>query len=191
MENNIIVLLSPSCGGKDTVAKKLNKIGYEYVISTTTRPIREGESERNPYIFTDNENFEKLIKNDELIEYREYRASNGELWYYGVETKEIDKTKSYVAVLDPVGLEGFKSFFPNSVTSIYLDAPESVRKKRCIKRGDYNKKEWKYRLDSDNKMFNEDFINKNIDYVVNAENDEYTVFEIINKRIIKEIKSNK
>lgn len=34
-------------------------------------------------------------------------------------------------------------------------------------------------------MFNEDFINKNIDYVVNVENDEYTVFEIINKRIIK------
>ena len=34
-------------------------------------------------------------------------------------------------------------------------------------------------------MFNEDFINKNIDYVVNAENDEYIVFEIINKRIIK------
>ena len=34
-------------------------------------------------------------------------------------------------------------------------------------------------------MFNEDFINKNIDYVVNVENDEYTIFEIINKRIIK------
>lgn len=185
MENKIIILLGSCAVGKDTVAKKLNKMGYEYVISTTTRPMRDGESDRNPYIFTDNKSFEELIKNDELIEYREYKASNGEIWYYGVETKEIDKSKSYVAVLDPVGLEGFKDFFPNNVISLYLDASESVRKKRCIERGDYNRKEWKYRLESDNKMFNEDFINKNIDYVVNAENDEYNVFEIINKRIIK------
>ena len=185
MGNEIIVLLGQSAVGKDTLAKKLNRMGYEYVISTTTRPMRTGESERNPYIFTDNQTFEKLINNNELIEYREYKSANGELWYYGVEIKEIDKTKSYVAVLDPVGLEGFKDFFPKNVISIYLDASENIRKKRCIERGDYNRKEWKYRLESDNKMFNEDFINKNIDYVVNAENDEYTVFEIVNKRIIK------
>lgn len=184
MDNKIIILLGYCAVGKDTIAKKLNNIGYEYVISTTTRPIRNGESERNPYIFTDNKKFEELIKNNELIEYREYKASNGETWYYGVETKEIDKSKRYVAVLDPVGLDGFKIFFPENVISIFLDASESIRKKRCIDRGDYNRKEWKYRLQSDTSMFGGDFIFKNIDYVVNAENDDVTVFEIIKNRIL-------
>jgi guanylate kinase len=169
-KNNRIVILLGSCAvGKDTIAKLLNKEGYEYVISTTTRPIRDGESERNPYNFTDNKTFEELIKNDELIEYREYKASSGDIWYYGVENKEIDRTKNYVAVLDPVGLDGFKEYSPDSVISFFLEASEEVRKERCKIRGDYEEKEWGYRLESDNNMFTDDFIENNIDYVIDAE----------------------
>ena len=179
MDNKIVILLGHSSVGKDTIAKLLNRKGYEYVISTTTRPIREGESERNPYIFTNNEHFENLIKNNELIEYRKYNASNGETWYYGVENDEIDKNKSYVAVLDPVGLDGFKIYSPNNVISFFLDANDEIRKQRCILRGDFNEVEWEHRKESDNNMFNENFIKENIDYIINAEKEEDKILEEI------------
>ena len=66
------------------------------------RTISEDLDDNQIEYYNRKKTFEKLINNNELIEYREYKASNGEIWYYGVEIKEIDKTKSYVAVLDPL-----------------------------------------------------------------------------------------
>lgn len=168
-DNKIIILLGSSCSGKDTIAKLLQEEGYNFVVSTTTRPIRIGESEREPYIFTNNDYFEFLIKSNLLIEYREYKTQNGDIWYYGVEEKEIDKNKNYIAVLDPVGLDGFNQFFKEGVVSFYLCAGKGVRKQRCIDRGDYNEQEWEHRLISDNNMFTDDYIDNNVDYRISAE----------------------
>ena len=73
----IITILGKSSSGKDTAARILEKdYGYNFVVSTTTRPIRDGESERNPYNFVSDSTFKDLIKDDELIEYREYNTIN-------------------------------------------------------------------------------------------------------------------
>lgn len=183
MDNKIVILLGHSSVGKDTIAKLLNRKGYEYVISTTTRPMRSGESHRDPYIFTDNEHFEYLIKNNLLIEYREYTPSNGNKWYYGVENDEINRNKSYVAVLDPVGLEGFKKYSPDNVIAFFLDATELTRKNRCIARGDFNEVEWEHRKESDYSMFNIDFIKHNIDYIINTERPQKEILNEILKKI--------
>jgi len=72
----IITILGKSSSGKDTAARILEKdYGYNFVVSTTTRPIRDGESERNPYNFVSDSTFKDLIKDDELIEYREYNTT--------------------------------------------------------------------------------------------------------------------
>ena len=154
----IYVILGKCCSGKDTAAREMeSKHNINFVISTTTRPMRAGESEGNPYHFITNEEFERKISNGELIEYREY-IRNGEKWYYGVTKDQIEDSKCYVAVLDIVGLREFRKKFGNRVVPTYIDVPEEERKRRCIERGDYDGKEWELREQSDNAMFTEEVI---------------------------------
>ena len=49
---DIIVLCSPSCGGKDTLLKLMvEDCGYSPIISHTTRPIRPSEQDGREYKF--------------------------------------------------------------------------------------------------------------------------------------------
>lgn len=75
----LFVLSAPSGGGKDTVIKALKDQGMDFhvVSSVTTRAIRPGESEGNPYHFVTQETFEQMIANDELLEYAKVHGN----WY--------------------------------------------------------------------------------------------------------------
>jgi guanylate kinase len=180
---NIIILSGPCSSGKDVIARLLEKEGFNFVISTTTRPIRENEINKKLYNFTNNDNFEKLIKRCKLIEYRKYITNNNETWYYGTQHKEIKKDKNYVAILDSVGLYRFKQHFKDVVISFYMDASEDVRKERCKRRGDYNEIEWLNRLKNDNEIFSKEFIENEIDYVINAEDNPNEILNEIIKKI--------
>ena len=161
----IYVILGKCCAGKDTTARELeSQHSVNFVISTTTRPMRDGESGGNPYHFITNEEFECKISDNELIEYREY-IRDGEKWYYGVTKDQIEDSKCYVAVLDIVGLREFRKKFGDRVVATYIDVPEEERKRRCIERGDYDKKGWSLRKQSDDAMFKDEII-KEIGHVI-------------------------
>jgi len=181
----IIILTGCSASGKDTISRILEKeYGYNFVVSTTTRPIRDGESERNPYNFVNNSTFEDLIKNDELIEYREYHTlvnNIPDVWYYGVENKEVDPSKNTVVVLDTVGLTGFSEKFGDKVTSFYLDVDLETRKRRCVERGDYNEFEFNRRAEDDEIRFSKEVIQSKIDYVITSTDRNEIVNEILSK----------
>jgi len=179
-KNNIVILCGKSSSGKDTIARMLEKDhGYNFVISTTTRPIRPGESEKDPYYFVNNDDFQKLIEKEKLIEYREYHTlvnNVPDIWYYGVEKKEIDPNKKYVVVLDIVGLKEFNKFFKERIASFYLDVDDQTRKDRCIARGDYDDSEFNRRLIDDEKVFSPDIISANVDHTINT----YDKFDVVN-----------
>ncbi len=66
----MIVLSSPSGAGKTTLVKMLSKIdNYEISISHTTRQPRPSEVPDKDYFFVDENEFNRLIKNEELLEY--------------------------------------------------------------------------------------------------------------------------
>ncbi len=67
----LFVLSAPSGTGKDSVIHALKKQGMDFYVvpSVTTRAPRAGESEGNPYHFVSQEQFTRLVENDELIEY--------------------------------------------------------------------------------------------------------------------------
>lgn len=172
MNNKIIILIGKSASGKDTLARLIEEnLGFNFIVSTTTRPMRPGESNRNPYNFVNNEHFENLIKQNELIEYREYNTlvdNIPEKWYYGVENHEVDNSKKYVVVLDTVGLREFKEHFSDRVISIFLDVDDHTRKLRCVQRGDFNETEWHRRLEDDKIRFSPEIIENEIQYVINS-----------------------
>ena len=66
----MIVLSSPSGAGKTTLVKMLSKLdNYEISISHTTREPRNDEINNKDYFFVNNDEFKRLIKNEEFIEY--------------------------------------------------------------------------------------------------------------------------
>lgn len=173
--SKIIVICGFSASGKDTIAKYISRqYDYEMVISTTTRPMREGESEGKPYHFTSKKEFLRLIESESLLEYRCYNTLlNGihDTWYYGIGKDTIEPNKNYVVVLDLWGLNQFKKNFDN-VISFFIDVPNTIRKVRAMQgRKDFNETEWKRRLADDRKQFTKvkiaectDFKVKNFDF---------------------------
>ena len=66
----MIVLSSPSGAGKTTLVKMLSGIdNFEISISHTTRQPRPSETSNKDYFFVNNDEFKRLIKNEEFLEY--------------------------------------------------------------------------------------------------------------------------
>tara|TARA_Y100001958_G_C21026320_1_gene400970 strand:- start:160 stop:792 length:633 start_codon:yes stop_codon:yes gene_type:complete len=66
----MIILSSPSGAGKTTLAKLLSKLdNFEISISHTTRKPRENEVPDEDYYFVKEDEFKRLIKNEEFLEY--------------------------------------------------------------------------------------------------------------------------
>ena len=66
----MVVLSSPSGAGKTTLVKLLSKKkNFNISISHTTRKPRVNEIENQDYYFVNNEKFQKLVKNEEFLEY--------------------------------------------------------------------------------------------------------------------------
>ena len=65
-----VILSSPSGAGKTTLVKLISKDkSFKTSISHTTRKPRPNEVSNEDYYFVDNKKFEKLIENEEFLEY--------------------------------------------------------------------------------------------------------------------------
>ena len=66
----MIILSSPSGAGKTTLVKMLSRLdNFEISISHTTRQPRRNETPNNDYFFIGEDEFKRLIKNEEFLEY--------------------------------------------------------------------------------------------------------------------------
>lgn len=67
----LIVISGPSGVGKDCVVQQLKErdCPFHFVVTATSRPPRPGEVHGMDYFFVSNDEFETLIRNDELLEH--------------------------------------------------------------------------------------------------------------------------
>ena len=66
----MVILSSPSGAGKTTLVKLLSEKKNSFVsVSHTTRKPRSNEKNGKDYFFVNDEEFKRLIKNDEFLEY--------------------------------------------------------------------------------------------------------------------------
>jgi len=160
----LIVLSGPSGAGKGTICQELLRSYPElnYSISATTRAPREGEQNGVNYWFTSHEEFQKLIKNDQLLEWAEVYGN-----FYGTPCHQIAALlncgKDVVLEIDTQGATQIKKKFPQGVC-IYI-APPSLDElaKRIHKRGTDSLENIKTRLSSANVELKYVY---NYDYVV-------------------------
>ena len=99
----MIILSSPSGAGKTTLVKMLSEIdNYEVSISHTTRQPRPSEVPNKDYFFVDENEFNRLIKNEEFLEYA--KVFNN---FYGTtRTPVIDKLNKEKNVLFDIDWQG-------------------------------------------------------------------------------------
>jgi guanylate kinase len=121
----LFVLSAPSGAGKDTVIHALKQQGMDFylVISVTTRPPRPGESEGNPYHFISQQEFDRLVANDELLEYANVHGN----WYGQPRQPIRDNLRAGRDVLLKIDVQGaatVRSKVPQAIF-IFL-VPESL-----------------------------------------------------------------
>jgi guanylate kinase len=133
----LIVLSSPSGGGKSSLAKALLEINSNLLlsVSVTTRTPRALEIDGKDYHFVSPEIFSKMQNDNELLEVTEILNN-----FYGtskVLTEELmKKNKNIIFDIDPLGAQNIKKLWPNNVITIFIDVPSiDILKSRMISRG--------------------------------------------------------
>ena len=99
----MIILSSPSGAGKTTLVNLLSKLdNFEISISHTTRKPRPDEIPDKDYYFVTEDNFKRLIKNEEFLEYA--KVFNN--FYGSTRTPVIDKLNKGKNILFDIDWQG-------------------------------------------------------------------------------------
>lgn len=145
---SIIVISGPSGAGKNTVYDEIKKKSDRIVqtVSVTTRAPRLNEKDGVDYYFVTEEQFRKLIDNNEFIEYVQYGKN-----YYGTLKSEVERLASdgniVILVIEVEGAKRIREAFPES-KSVFL-VPSSVEEleRRIRLRGENTEEELQTRIE--------------------------------------------
>ena len=120
----ILVLSGPSGAGKSSLIKKIeDKIGeFYFSISTTTRPMREGEVEGVHYHFVSQDEFKKDIEDEHFLEYALVHGN-----YYGTSIKPVKEALSRGEIvifdIDVQGHDAVQNRLGDITTSVFVTTP--------------------------------------------------------------------
>lgn len=146
-EQGVLVVLSGFSGaGKGTIMKEIIKrYPYFLSISATTRKPREGEVDGVDYFFHTKEEFETMIKNNELIEWAEYVGN-----YYGTPKKAVEQQlaegKDVLLEIEMQGGMLVKEQFPDALLLFVTPPSFDELKSRLTGRGTETEEEINRRL---------------------------------------------
>jgi guanylate kinase len=193
----LYLILGPSGVGKGTQIKLLRKRHPEFVFpkSVTTRKMRPGESDGNPYFFITNQKFNQHIRNHEFLEY----AVVHEAARYGTLKQPIqeaiEKGKTVIKELDIQGLKkiqktinnGEADFLKEKLTSLFILPPnQETLIKRITGRSKVKEAELHQRLQSSNKEIEQADI-CNIKIVTTEKDSIENVYKKIDQSIVNEV----
>ena len=122
--------------GKGTIMNKLIEKypGYALSVSATSRSPREGEKEGVNYFFKTREEFEEMIRNDELLEHAEYVGN-----YYGTPKafveKKLDEGMNVLLEIEIQGAMQIKKAFPDALLVFIMPPSAKILKERLTNRG--------------------------------------------------------
>lgn len=136
MKPCFIILIGPSGVGKSSFLERALKDypNLRDVTTYTTRPLRAGESEGNPYHFVTKEKFEDLKKQNFFVEWAQVHDK-----FYGTPKDQLDRAwANHLGViidLDIQGARSIKKLYPFAVT-VFLKPPSlDALRQRLMKRG--------------------------------------------------------
>ncbi len=133
----ILIVVSGFAGaGKGTIMNNLIEKypGYALSVSATSRAPREGEKEGVNYFYKTREEFEEMIKNDELLEHAQYVGN-----YYGTPRafveKKLDEGMNVLLEIEIQGAMQIKKAFPDALLVFIMPPSAKILKERLTNRG--------------------------------------------------------
>jgi guanylate kinase len=131
----LVILSGPSGVGKDAVLKclkdSLDKSGWHFVVTATTRPKREGERDGVDYVFMTTQQFEQLLQRDGFLEHAQVYGHR-----YGLPKEQVKEAlqegKDVIVKVDVQGAATLKRLVPQAVF-IFLAPPSLAELERRLK----------------------------------------------------------
>jgi guanylate kinase len=134
----LIAIVGGSGSGKSTLEDEIIiHDGFRKAVSYTTRDKRNGEHNGREYHFVTEQEFNKAVDNNEMLEHITFAGNN-----YGLSKKEFEKNDDHlVFVVEPNGLNQILDYIDlNNLEVepliIFMNINEKERFKNMVKRGD-------------------------------------------------------
>lgn len=129
----IIALFGEAGVGKDALQNFILKKhpGYNKLISYTTRPKRDNETEGQDYYFIKTNEFKELIQQHKILEYTKFNN-----WFYGTSVDNLRTDTVNVGVFNIQGINSIVNCFENkiSIIPIRIKASDKTRLLRTLNR---------------------------------------------------------
>ena len=132
----MIVISGPSGVGKDTIARSLidrDPERFYFVVTATTRPPRESETQGQDYFFVSNDEFAQMIEEDELLEYAVVYND-----FKGVPKQQIRdalaSNRDVIMRVDVQGAATIRKLVPNAIFVFLATETEADLDKRLRER---------------------------------------------------------
>lgn len=164
MKGSLIIISSPSGGGKGTLISELRFAmpDITYSISYTTRAIRGGEENGREYFFIEKNEFERRIGEGEFLEYAEVHGN-----LYGTSVAQVEKVmatgKDVLLEIDVQGATILHDRVPDAVSIFILPPSFPILQTRLTLRATESSGDLRLRLTN---SFNEVREYKNFKYFV-------------------------
>ncbi len=147
MKGSLIIISSPSGGGKGTLIKEVLKnvpqIGYS--ISYTTREMRAGEANGRDYFFVSVAEFNRLIEKGEFLEFAEVHGN-----FYGTSLTQIlaetNLGRDVILEIDVQGAKSVRDKIPEAVGIFILPPSFEVLRQRLVTRQTEKREDLELRL---------------------------------------------
>lgn len=150
----VIIIAGPSGVGKGTIEKELfkdEKLNLAFSVSATTRNRREGEIDGKHYHFVSQDEFQELIKKNELLEYNKHFDN-----YYGTLKSEVDtklsQNKNVLIEVETIGainiINEYRDLKKDKELITIFIIPPSLKelKRRIINRNSEDRKSIRKRM---------------------------------------------
>ena len=137
MSGNIFIISAPSGSGKSTLTNELRRVvpELEFSISYTTRPPRGSEQNGREYFFISRDEFERMIRDDEFLEWAEVFGN-----YYGTAKRFLREAKArghdLLLDIDVQGAAQVKQRAPEAISIFVLPPSRKELESRLRRRAE-------------------------------------------------------
>lgn len=147
MNVRMIIIAAPSGAGKSSFVSRITR---EFpvlcdTVTYTTREVRAGESEGDPYHFVSTDRFHELLKQEFFVEYANVHGN-----MYGTPMHQLTDAwkvgRVIIMDVDVQGAETFKAKFPDAQTIFIIPPSIDELRRRVVKRDGKTPKDLEVRM---------------------------------------------